>query len=1069
MKKFLFLFIINFLFFQYLYSASFAIISIDASKESSWTATPDTDAETIKDPGSGTFGIYDLWVTNDTQYLYIGCYTDGDPWNDGLSAHFGVYIDTNGTASGAGSGNSPYWGSHSEADPNGTNLKPDFLLMWWISYGSTQIGGAVRRTWTSSWSNEVSLSIGTDISRGADKWTEMRIPLSYLGITQSMTIKILVWGSPDENKPAASTSCPADPNFCTDWGNTGASDASKYLSYRVKSWCVINEVLFNARGTDRDDFIELYNPTSYYIGIENYTLRDVEANKTYSFPAGTTMSPGEFILVHPPYVGTNYTDWMGIRHFYPSSGNTWYIGNSGTTSDENFALELFNSTTQTVSTIIDFVAASDAGELANTVDDTAVNAGIWTGGDSINVYNGSTNTDRAVYLKSDGVDENSSSNWGQIGTNKGNSPGITNKAAGGPSTISSVAFKASDFSADKSCYIAGETIYILVTATQTSATNTEATFVELPQNSNDNMDVVCYENGVNSNNFRGVIRTQLGSVAAYSSAEDSITLPNYMILTMNSKTTTTCTDWVYIDTYPYLSYSSYNHKTKELYLYFTRPVSYSSITPANITIQTTSSGGSSQSLSGATVTSSSDSYGIKITLTDAQRNTIAGWEVSPLYIAWATSIGSATSTLAIPTILTTSAKQIDYYVTGYDTAVKINEVCMWGSAGDSDWIELYFLNDVANGWINLNGWYIAERTSSRNVTINQNIKLGPGDFFVIYASSSGTNDTAMTAGVSDTGWWRAGTNFFYHTTYNQVALFNSTTTNSSTIVDYITWVRTGSSWSSMTEITYAVDAGIWPNNTTYFSSYPNAGEGSLTSIGLIIDGGDSNVTSDWQYFATSTPNASNSANNAPTVTASNILITSGYDTFFGGKTYKIRITYSDQQGASDIERMDMRITNNSDSIWAYTIRPSASANATIVTGNAYVVGNITVDTSYSGNDVQCTWTMTFDWDWTEANNYYISGRATDDNPETGNWTDSTVTYTYENDLILAGTLTNNANITNGSWVKASQSVTWSGLTVYYEGTVISPDNTDFDIRLTTSSGNTDQTTGAALNQAVSTR
>jgi len=327
----------------------------------------------------------------------------------------------------------------------------------------------------------------------------------------------------------------------------------------------------------------------------------------------------------------------------------------------------------------------------------------------------------------------------------------------------------------------------------------------------------------------------------------------------------------------------------------------------------------------------------------------------------------------------------------------------------------------------------------------------------------------MTAGVSDTGWWRAGTNFFYHTTYNQVALFNSTTTNSSTIVDYITWVRTGSSWSSMTEITYAVDAGIWPNNTTYFSSYPNAGEGSLTSIGLIIDGGDSNVTSDWQYFATSTPNASNSANNAPTVTASNILITSGYDTFFGGKTYKIRITYSDQQGASDIERMDMRITNNSDSIWAYTIRPSASANATIVTGNAYVVGNITVDTSYSGNDVQCTWTMTFDWDWTEANNYYISGRATDDNPETGNWTDSTVTYTYENDLILAGTLTNNANITNGSWVKASQSVTWSGLTVYYEGTVISPDNTDFDIRLTTSSGNTDQTTGAALNQAVSTR
>ena len=107
----------------------------------------------------------------------------------------------------------------------------------------------------------------------------------------------------------------------------------------------------------------------------------------------------------------------------------------------------------------------------------------------------------------------------------------------------------------------------------------------------------------------------------------------------------------------------------------------------------------------------------------------------------------------------------------------------------------------------------------------------------------------------------------------------------------------------------------------------------------------------------------------------------------------------------------------------------------------------------TADDITVTWTFTLDWDWhdDEPTVAEYGVRATDDAAADSGWDLTNIDVDYENDLDLTGTLavsaTDNGAVTCGTtWVHGSETLTWSGLSVVYEGYGTSPADADFDIR-----------------------
>ncbi len=987
----------------------------------------------------------------DTTFLYLGFggFVQG-------SQDFFVYMDVDGEASGT-----DYiqpWNGDSTI--HCLPFMADYALM---VEGSGY--KAVRNYTATGWNNP---GDGGNIFREyVDNFSEFKIRWSDIGGVPAV-FRVFAFDKWDSQgniitsfptyNPASNNSVAETIPYYYQWSINVKNDPTPRSDSTIRSGGVrINEVLWNAT-VGAEDYIELYNPRNYVLDISNYTIYDVETQDSYTFPTGTGMKRRSFVVFHPQK-GTDYTDSFGGRHFYAKSN--WDIGGSGT-GDDSGGVELYRNPVLVDTNLLDFVTWSNNGTIANTGwDDTAVKLGIWTAGTAVDVLTGSANTDRPLIRRTDGADSDgvTVSEWVQIGPESTVLAGISNNADSGPSSITAIAFKDSDFSTDRTAYLQGETIYILITATNVSSGNTEATVAEI--DGRGNLDVVAYENGVNSSSFRGILRSFPASSTTYSPAEDSIGLPSAASISVRSKTAPSVTDSALIDTVPYLTFASYNHKNKELSLYFTRPVDTSTIDTGKFAIQNDAAGGGIQNLSGASVKNGTDSNGVTLVLTTAQRNAIVLWEDSTLFVSISSSAGSGTSTLSLPTIDSTAARALDSYISGYDTAVKINEVYPQGdTSSDSAFIELYFLNSIEYGWIDIRNFYFAERADSRDFYMTASINLGPGDYFVIYRDT-GTNAVNLTAAVADTGVYYSGVKFFTYTDFNQVALYNNRVTqDSSTILDYISWHRSNSSGGlSMPETQIAVSAGIWTSRDSFTYTAASDYSGSQQAIALKNNGADTNQSSDW-IEQTYTPNRTNRINDPPTVSAVDIIQVSGKAEFLPGESYSIRIKYTDINGADSTVRFDFRIANNSDTIWYYS---SAGQTPVAVEGSSYVVGTVSIDTSYTGNDVLCTWTLMVGWNFVDAANYVVGARATDNYPETGAWTDSTVNHVYDNDLVLSGTLAgtgaSNGGVTSGAWFQANQTVTWSGLTVYFQNTTISPNVafctfaiTDDDSRQTTQTG-----------------
>jgi hypothetical protein len=154
---------------------------------------------------------------------------------------------------------------------------------------------------------------------------------------------------------------------------------------------VINEVLFDPEGIDTGkEFIELFNNSPDVIELTEYDLKP-DTSSYYTFPE-FFLQPYSFVTIRINTSGTDTDDEL-------FTGPTSNMGNT------TGSVALFNSTTHSVNTIVDYTAYGAGGQ---TWESTAVNAGIWTEGDYIPVPDAEG---YSINLCPDGHDFDSSINW----------------------------------------------------------------------------------------------------------------------------------------------------------------------------------------------------------------------------------------------------------------------------------------------------------------------------------------------------------------------------------------------------------------------------------------------------------------------------------------------------------------------------------------------------------------------------------------------------------------------------------------------------------------------------------
>ncbi len=200
---------------------------IDGTKDSFWGSVPNTISVGFKSPDNRA---RDLYITNDAQFLYLGFQFNGDPWNDGLSAHYNFFFDT---VTVSGTTTDP-WMSNTTIN---WNHKPDIAVNGWINGPTaTSLGGMLRfRSDGINWGPGASMVSGTDFaSNKTNDWAEFRIPLSVLGITTGQNVHIVHIFRPAENKPGITDSTPYDASACNDWGNSNSVVTASY-TYTLRS------------------------------------------------------------------------------------------------------------------------------------------------------------------------------------------------------------------------------------------------------------------------------------------------------------------------------------------------------------------------------------------------------------------------------------------------------------------------------------------------------------------------------------------------------------------------------------------------------------------------------------------------------------------------------------------------------------------------------------------------------------------------------------------------------------------------------------------------------------------
>lgn len=163
-----------------------------------------------------------------------------------------------------------------------------------------------------------------------------------------------------------------------------------FIPINMSADIVINEVYYDPDGTDTGlEYIILYNAGDSDVDLSGWDL-DPSSAPYYTFPS-FTLSAQNFVAVHINTTGTN-------------ANNDFYAGESTGMHNAKGPIALFNSTTHSITTIVDYIEYGEGGQIN---ESKAVSAGIWTAEDFIpDVDEG-----KAIKLKIDGQDNNSSNDW----------------------------------------------------------------------------------------------------------------------------------------------------------------------------------------------------------------------------------------------------------------------------------------------------------------------------------------------------------------------------------------------------------------------------------------------------------------------------------------------------------------------------------------------------------------------------------------------------------------------------------------------------------------------------------
>lgn len=153
---------------------------------------------------------------------------------------------------------------------------------------------------------------------------------------------------------------------------------------------VINEVLYDPEGVDTaKEYIILYNNSDSDIDLTDWDL-DPSSAPYYTLPSFILQSKS-FVTIHINASGTN-------------TNTDLYDNGSSNMSNTKGPVALFNSTTHSTTTIVDYIEYGEGGQ---TNESKAVSAGIWTAGDFIP----DVDAGKVIKLKTDGADNNSSNDW----------------------------------------------------------------------------------------------------------------------------------------------------------------------------------------------------------------------------------------------------------------------------------------------------------------------------------------------------------------------------------------------------------------------------------------------------------------------------------------------------------------------------------------------------------------------------------------------------------------------------------------------------------------------------------
>lgn len=167
---------------------------------------------------------------------------------------------------------------------------------------------------------------------------------------------------------------------------------------------VINEVLYDPAGADTgQEWIELYNPGPGAADLGGFEL-NAASGDYYRF-SGMILAEKSFLLVRWATAGEN-----SAANLYTGKAGYGNMGNS------HGWVALFNSSTHSKSTLVDYLEYGEAGQ---TWEGAAKDAGLWSSGDFIpTAASGSS-----LGLKVDGQEANRSADW-QVFTEP--SPGRSN-------------------------------------------------------------------------------------------------------------------------------------------------------------------------------------------------------------------------------------------------------------------------------------------------------------------------------------------------------------------------------------------------------------------------------------------------------------------------------------------------------------------------------------------------------------------------------------------------------------------------------------------------------------------